>query len=61
MCAALPPIFNGTCTSQTTADIAAVMLSILAEMAPRPMPPVDHSIGTRTRVQAHMNPALQER
>ena len=35
MVAALPPIADGTCISDIATDMADVMLSIAAELAPR--------------------------
>ena len=60
--AALPPISNGTCIGDIAADMADVMLSIAAELAPRPKRPRrPQGWCADPGVQAEMNAAWQQR
>ena len=58
--AALPPIPNGSCIGDIAADMADVMLSIAAELAPRSKRPRGAQ-GADPGVQAEMNAAWQQR
>ena len=60
--AALSPIPNGTCIGDIAADMADVMLSISAELAPRPKRPRrPQGWCADSGVQAKMNAAWQQR
>ena len=60
--ATLPPIPNGTCISDIAADMADVMLSIAAELAPRSKRPRGaQGWCADPGVQAEMNAAWQQR
>ena len=60
--AALLPIPNGTCIGDIAADMADVMLSIAAELAPRPKRPGGpQGWCADPGVQAEMNSAWQQR
>ena len=58
--AELPPILNGTCIGDIAAGMADVMLSIAAELAPRPKRPREpQGWCADPGVQADMNAAWQ--
>ena len=50
MVAALPPIPDGTCISDVATDMADVMFSTAAELAPRLSARAEHRVGARVLV-----------